>query len=84
MRIVSFTEARNSLKAVLDAVVNDADTTVITRRDSEDAVVMSLDYYNSLMETVHLLRSPANVEHLNRSIAQFKAGKVTQRDLIDE
>ncbi|ELK1826278.1 type II toxin-antitoxin system prevent-host-death family antitoxin [Vibrio cholerae] len=84
MRIVSFTEARNSLKAVLDAVVNDADTTVITRRDSEDAVVMSLDYYNSLMETVHLLRSPANAEHLNRSIAQFKAGKVTQRDQIDE
>ncbi|TPE54109.1 type II toxin-antitoxin system prevent-host-death family antitoxin [Maribrevibacterium harenarium] len=66
MRIVSFTEARNSLKAVLDAVV------------------MSLDYYNSLMEIVHLLRSPANAEHLNRSIAQFKAGKVTQRDLIDE
>lgn len=84
MRIVSFTEARNSLKAVLDSVVNDADTAVINRRDSEDAVVMSLDYYNSLMETVHLLRSPANAEHLNRSIEQFKAGKVTCRDLIDE
>lgn len=84
MRIVSFTEARNGLKAVLDGVVNDADTTVITRRDSEDAVVMSLDYYNSLMETVHLLRSPANAEHLNRSIAQFKAGKKSQRELIDE
>ncbi|MBN7818660.1 type II toxin-antitoxin system Phd/YefM family antitoxin [Bowmanella yangjiangensis] len=84
MRIVSFTEARNSLKALLDSVVNDADTAVITRRDSEDAVVMSLDYYNSLMETVHLLRSPANAEHLNRSIEQFKAGKVVRRDLIDE
>ncbi|MAJ70706.1 MAG: type II toxin-antitoxin system prevent-host-death family antitoxin, partial [Alteromonadaceae bacterium TMED7] len=54
------------------------------RRDSEDAVVMSLDYYNSLMETVHLLRSPANAEQLNRSIAQFKAAKTTQRELIDE
>lgn len=84
MKVVSFTEARNSLKAVLDSVVNDADTAVITRRDSEDAVVMSLDYYNSLMETVHLLRSPANAEHLNRSIEQFKAGKVTRRDLVDE
>ncbi|MEZ8848965.1 type II toxin-antitoxin system Phd/YefM family antitoxin [Vibrio cyclitrophicus] len=87
MRIVSFTEARNGLKAVLDGVVNDADTTVITRRDSEDsedAVVMSLDYYNSLMETVHLLRSPQNVEHLNRSIAQYRAGKTTARELIDE
>ena len=84
MKIVSFTEARNSLKAVLDGVVNDADTTVITRRDSEDAVVMSLDYYNSLMETVHLLRSPQNAEHLNRSIAQYRAGKTTARELVDE
>ncbi|MFE8073452.1 type II toxin-antitoxin system prevent-host-death family antitoxin [Marinobacteraceae bacterium S3BR75-40.1] len=84
MRIISFTEARNGLKAVLDGVVNDADTTVITRRDSEDAVVMSLDYYNSLMETVHLLRSPANAEHLNKSIAQYKAGKATERELVDE
>ncbi|ATZ72938.1 type II toxin-antitoxin system prevent-host-death family antitoxin [Idiomarina sp. X4] len=84
MRIVSFTEARNGLKAVLDSVINDADTTVITRRDSEDAVVMSLDYYNSLMETVHLLRSPANAEHLNKSIAQYKEGKAKQRELLDE
>ncbi|MDN3699615.1 type II toxin-antitoxin system prevent-host-death family antitoxin [Vibrio clamense] len=84
MRIVSFTEARNGLKAVLDGVVNDADATVITRRDSEDAVVMSLDYYNSLMETIYLMRSPANAEHLNKSIAQYKAGKVIQRDIFDE
>lgn len=84
MKVVSFTEARNGLKAVLDDVVNDADTTIITRRDAEDAVVMSLDYFNGLMETVHLLRSPANAEHLTRSIAQYRAGKVTERELIDE
>ncbi len=84
MKVVSFTEARNSLKAVLDSVVEDADTTVITRRDSEDAVVMSLDYYNSLMETVHLLKSPANAEHLSKSIAQYKSGKTIQRDIESE
>ncbi|CAG0912199.1 unnamed protein product, partial [Cyprideis torosa] len=84
MNIVSFTEARNGLKAVLDRVVNDADATVITRRDAEDAVVMSLDHYNSLMETVYLLRSPANAEHLSRSIAQYKAGKVTRRELTQD
>ncbi len=84
MRIVSFTEARNGLKTVLDGVINDADTTVITRRDSADAVVMSLDYYNSLMETVHLLRSPANAAHLSSSIAQYNAGKTSSRELVDE
>ena len=84
MKIVSFTEARNSLKSVLDHVVEDADTTIITRRDSEDAVVMSLEYYNSLMETVYLLRSPENANHLSRSITQYQAGKVTTRELIDE
>jgi antitoxin YefM len=36
------------------------------------------------METVHLLRSPANAEHLNRSIAQYKQNKTMQRELIDE
>ncbi len=84
MRIISFTEARNGLKAVLDQVVNDADCTVITRRDSEDAVVMSLDYYNSLMETVYLLKSPANAEHLQKSIEQFNQGKVQERELMSE
>lgn len=84
MKIISFTEARNSLKAVLDGVVDDANTTIITRRDAEDAVVMSLDYYNSLMETVYLLRSPTNAEHLLRSIVQYQSGKVSARELLDE
>jgi antitoxin YefM len=84
MRIVSFTEARNGLKSVLDHVVNDADYTVITRRDSEDAVVMSMDHYNSLMETVHLLKSPANAVHLSRSIEQFKSAQVIEREILND
>ena len=84
MRIVSFTEARNHLKTILDQVVNDADCTVITRRDSEDAVVVSLDYYNSLMETVYLLRDPANSEHLRKSIEQYRDGDVQEKDLLGD
>ncbi len=83
MNVVSFSQARNSLKTVLDSVVNDADCTIISRRDAEDAVVMSLNYYNSLMETVHLLRSPANAAHLAKSIAQYQQAQVIQRELVD-
>lgn len=68
---------------VIDQVVADADYTVIARRDAPDAVVMSLDTFNGLMETVHLLKSPANALHLARSIAQYRQGQVSQRDLID-
>jgi antitoxin YefM len=84
MKAVSFTEARNSLKSILDEVVDNADTTLITRRDADDAVVMSLDYFNGLIETVHLLKSPANALHLAKSIKQYNEGKVTERDLMDE
>jgi len=83
MRVVSFSEARKHLKSVLDTVNDDANATIVTRRDADDAVVMSLDYYNSLMETVYLLKSPANAAHLADSIAQYKAGKTVTRELID-
>lgn len=81
MRVVSYTEARNSLKSVLDGVVDDADITIITRRDAQDAVVMSLSYFQSMAETLHLLESPANAAHLASSIAEHKAGKAVRRKL---
>lgn len=83
MRVISFSEARSKLKSVLDQVVGDADYTIITRRDSEDAVVMSLDQFNGLMETVHLLKSPANAAHLSESIQQYRTGKTEQHGLTD-
>ncbi|RIH72708.1 prevent-host-death protein [Vibrio splendidus] len=84
MNIVSFTEARNSLKSVLDRVVDDSDVTVITRRDSEDAVVMSLDHFNSIQETLYLMSSPKNAERLAESIAQLEAGNTTVRELNND
>lgn len=83
MRTISFSEARNHLKKVIDQVVDDADVAVITRRDAPDAVVMSLETFNSWQETVYLLKSPANAAHLARSIAQLRAGKVEPHDPID-
>jgi antitoxin YefM len=78
-----FSEARNGLKRVIDQVVDDADYTIISRRDAPDAVVMSLDTFNSMMETLHLMKTPANAAHLARSIEQFRSGQTSERGLVD-
>lgn len=84
MKVINFSDARNKLKSVLDQVVSDADYTIISRRDADDAVVMSLDQFNSLMETVHLLKSPANAAHLAKSLKQYRSGKTVNRGLVDD
>ncbi len=85
MKVVTYSHARNSLKSVLDDVVQDADVTIISRRDAEgDAVVMSLDSYNSIMETLYLTSSPANAAALARAIAQDKAGLAQERQLLND
>lgn len=83
MRVINFSEARNNLKQLIDDVVDDADFAVIARRDAPDAVVMSLDTFNSMMETVHLLKTPANAAHLAESVQQYRQGKARARKLVD-
>ena len=83
MRTMTFSEARNNFKEVLDRVAEDHVATLIKRRDAEDAVVMSLSDYNSLQETMYLLSTPANARHLMESIAQLRAGKGKVRKLVE-
>jgi antitoxin YefM len=62
MQVVRFSEVRETFKAVLNRVIANADVTLTSRRHPRDAVVMAL---NTSMETVHLLRSPANAAPLS-------------------
>jgi antitoxin YefM len=82
MRVINYTEARASLKRVLDTVTQDHDVMVINRRDGEDAVVMGLDHYQSVMETLYLISSPANVATLSKAIAQDVGRKAMPRELL--
>ncbi|WP_067517588.1 type II toxin-antitoxin system Phd/YefM family antitoxin [Endozoicomonas ascidiicola] len=84
MNVISYSDARNNLKRLLDQVVDDAAHTIIHRREGEDAVVMSLDSYNNLMENLYLMSSPNNIKHLNKSIEQIKAGQTVDNGLLDE
>ncbi len=83
MEIINYSEARQNFKAVLDRVKNDQDCTVITRGGVEDAVIMSKSHYDSIMETLYLVRAPANAQYLMDAIARDKAGEYEQHDLID-
>lgn len=83
MRVISYSDARSQLKQVIDQVVADSDITVIARRDADNAVLLSLDTYNSMVETMHLLRSPSNARHLAKSIAQYQKGQIKVKGLLD-
>jgi antitoxin YefM len=83
MHVISYTDARNTLKAVIDQVNDDQAPTLIHRRDGGNAVLMSEQAYSSMQETLYLLSNPANARALMRSVAQAKAGKAKARKLIE-
>jgi antitoxin YefM len=85
MIAANFTEFRTGLKKYLDNVENNHETLVIKRKSGKGTVMISLDEYNSIMETVHLLSSKSNADRLYESIKQMKEGKtISNQDLIEE
>ena len=84
MRIVTYSEARNNLKRVLDQVIIDSDFTIISRRNADDMAVLSLEQFNGLMETVNLLKYPVNASHLNEAVSQYNQNKTLENGLVDD
>jgi len=78
MKTVSYSDLRGKLKMRLDEVAEDHVPLIITRQKGKDMVVMSLEDYNSFMETIHLLSSPNNVAHLQKSIRQAEEGFIKE------
>jgi antitoxin YefM len=84
MIAANYTEFRNELKNYLDDVEFNNETLIIKRGSGKGAVLISLDEYNSIMETLHLLKSKKNAKRLFESIEQMKTGKKAQHKLIEE
>jgi antitoxin YefM len=82
MNILTFSEARAGLKAVMDDVCTDHSPTIITRQNGEAVVMLSLADFNSIEETLYLLGSPKNASRLMASFEQLKAGKTRPMELI--
>ena len=81
MNAITYTDLRQNLKTCMDKVIQDCTPLIITRKNNENVVLISIDEYNSLIETNYLLSNEANAEHLKKSIAQHKSGKVKVRKL---
>ena len=81
MKAANFTEFRTNLKKYLDDVEKNNETLIIKRGTGHGAVLLSMDEFNSILETVHLLSSKANADWLYESIQQMKTGKKVNREL---
>ena len=81
MEVYSLTEARKRLTELFDKVYLDKEDVVIHRKSRESVVVIPLEEYNALKETLYLLRSQANREHLMRSLKQARDGEVVEKEI---
>ena len=84
MIAANFSEFRTNLKNYLDNVEDNNEILIVKRKTGKGTVMISLDEYNSMMETVHLLSSRANADRLYESIRQMKNSEKVTNSLIEE
>ena len=82
MQTVTYSEARENLKSVLDKVAADRAPVMITRQRGENVVLISASEWAGMEETLYLLSSPANAKHLLDGIAELDAGRGEEHELI--
>ena len=83
MSHVSYTDLRKNLAKYMDEVSDSRAPLHVTRQNARSVVMMSEEEYNGMIETLHLLRSPANADRLIRSITAADAGKLRKRALVE-
>lgn len=84
MNVTSISKFRKNAKAYFDQVIDDEDVLLITRTDGKTVVVMTLEQYNSQVETGYLNSSPANRKRLESSLAAARVGNVQKHDLTTD
>jgi antitoxin YefM len=83
MKVLTISDVRKNFAAVVDAVIDDAEECVIPRGGGKAVVIVSLDEWNAVNETLHALGSAPNARRLLESIAQADAGLLDEHPLFD-
>ena len=81
--ITSPTDARNDFFKLLDQVVQNHQVYIINRRDGENVALIAESDLMSLVETVYLLRSPANARRLMDAMEESKTGKIKPQTIAE-
>jgi antitoxin YefM len=84
MDVLTYSHVRQNLARVMDEVCDERTPVVVSRQNARAVVMMSLEEFNAIEETMHLLRSPRNAKRLMRSIANAEAGKARVRKPSDK
>jgi len=79
----TYSKARASLATLCNRAVSDREVILIQRRGREDVALIAASELSSLMETAHLLRSPANAERLLAALARAQS-QMTAPQTTDE
>jgi antitoxin YefM len=84
MEVLNYTEFRKSLAKNLNKVADDAEIVVVSRSKGKNVVVMSLESYNAMQETIHIAQSPANRKRLDSAIEEMEKGKYKKHALVEK
>lgn len=84
MDAITYTQARKNFTETMNRVCTDHTPLIITRQNEKPVVMMSLDDYNAIEETLYLLKSPKNAARLAKALIDLEENKFTTKKLLEE
>jgi prevent-host-death family protein len=84
MKTATFTDLRQNLKKYFDSVIDDSDTVIINREGGSGIVIMSLDEYNSLIETEYIMSSTETMKRIKDGAQSITEGRGKRIKSVDE
>ena len=83
MLATNYTTCRRDFKSYCDKAVRERETIIVTRKNDENIVMMSLDSYNNLMANLEIRSNRTNYQHIMEGVHQLETGR-TKKFTDDE